>query len=156
MRESDPENSLCSPAADLLDAARSGERSREHPVDPRMRYALLQKRFEEERSMDALGLRQAVLELRSPSAIYPPRPRTLRGRVGHWIVRGQARALWWLLRAFDLHTHAMEAVYETLRSEHQRVTAIREKYAADAAAFEKRLRNLERRAGIDARGEEGD
>ncbi len=106
--------------------------------------------------MDAHGLHQAVLDLRSPSAIDPPVPPTLRGRLGHWIVRGQARFFWWLPRAFNLQTRAIAAAYETLRAEHRRVTLLEEKYAAAAAAFEKRLRKLETRARTDAGEDETD
>ena len=106
--------------------------------------------------MDALGLRQAVLELGKPSAIYPPQPATLRGRVGQWIVRAQARTLWWVLRTLGLQSRAIEAGYETLRAEHGRLTAFEEKYAADMADFEKRLGDLEQRAGIERREVQGD
>lgn len=156
MRESNPESASRSPSAELLDAAREAERSREHPSDPRGRYERFQNRFQLERRMDALGLRQAVLELRSPSAIDPPRPATLRGLLGQWIVRAQARTLWWVVRALGLQSRAIEAAYETLQAEHRRLAAFEEKYAAETADFEKRLRNLEQHTGIEPREDEGD
>ena len=106
--------------------------------------------------MDALGLQQAVLELRGPAGIYPPASATLRGLVGQWIVRAQARTLWWVPRALGLQSRAIEAAGETLQAEHRRLTAFEEKYAADRADFEKRLRNLEQHAGIEPREDEGD
>ena len=106
--------------------------------------------------MDAHGFRQAVLDLGGPTAIVPPRPETLRGRVGQWIVHAQTRTLWWVVRALGLQSRAIQAAYETVQAEHRRVTALEEKYAADRADFEKRLRDLERRVGIERREDDGD
>lgn len=156
MSESNPESSRPSPSAELVDAARAAERSREHPSDPRRRYQGRRHRFQLERRMDALGFRQAVLDLDGPTAIIPPRPETLRGRVGQWIVRAQARMLWWVVRSLGLHSRAIQAGYKTLQAEHKRVTALEEEYAADKADFEKRFRDLERRAGIERREGDGD
>ena len=134
------------------------ERSREHPSDPRRRYQGRRHRFQLERRMDALGFRQAVLDLDGPTAIILP-PATRDASRPAWGSGscapkrgcfGGSCALWVCIPA------PSKLVTRLCKPSTSGVTALEEEYAADKADFEKRFRDLERRAGIERREGDGD
>jgi hypothetical protein len=77
------------------------------------RYTAIEKYCRALTDFDETGLKPAFEELQGEFGTLPPEPPTTRGRLGNWIVRYQARGLWWILRALRIRDKVIERLYHT-------------------------------------------
>jgi hypothetical protein len=131
-------------AANLMQTARRQREGRGQGAEER--YRELNARFHADAEFDSFGLRQCILEMREqPGGLLPPTKPSLRGAVGAFLIRMQARSLWWLLRAVRAPERALEASYETLRYQHARQVDLEK----SVLALEARIQKLEERGRRD-------
>jgi len=127
----------------LIEVARRQMERRDFAAQAAGRYGLLSDEFKTERVFDRSGLLQCLLEIESPTGILPPAPPTPRGKLGHAIVRLQAKILWWVVRALRLNGRGLRAAYDTMFHEHQRLTRHEATQAVKIAEIEQRLDRIE-------------
>ena len=124
------------PSENLVEAARRQAELRAKGSEEN--YRRMKTAFKAEAEFDSFGLRQCLLDLREQAGgLLPPTKPTLRGKFGAFVIRQQARALWWLLSAVRAPERALQAVYDTLLSQDRR-----------QRDFDTRLRELEERIRI--------
>ena len=87
------------PSQELIQAARRQMERRGCATEAASRFGLLADQFKVESDFDSFGFRQCLLEIEGPGGILPPVLPTLRGKLGRWIIRLQARLMWWVVRA---------------------------------------------------------
>lgn len=78
------------------------------------RHTMLEKYCRALTDFDETGLRRTLETIEGEFGMLPPEPPTSRGKLGARIVRTQAKALWWLVRALHLRDDVLAAVYRTL------------------------------------------
>jgi len=59
---------------------------------------------------DRFGTRQSLGVILREASLVPPRPSTVRGLMGSWVIRLQAKVLWWLVRSIRLRDRAIESL----------------------------------------------
>ena len=136
------------PSEELIELARRRLDQRASAQEAYTRYRVLAKQFRAESEFDSHGFRQALLEIEGPDGILPPAPPTTRGRLGQWIIRLQARSLWWLTRALRLEGRALRSAYATLRHESERLTQVEDTLAQQLAGIRLRLERIERQLNL--------
>ena len=140
------------PSEELIELARRRLDQGGSAQQAYIRYRLLAKQFRAESEFDSHGFRQALLEIEGPDGILPPAPPTTRGRLGQWIIRLQARSLWWLIRALRLEGQALGCAYATLRHESERLTRVEDALAEQLSGIRLRMERIERH--LDLAGKE--
>jgi hypothetical protein len=96
--------------------------------------------------MERILLRVALEELESETEIVPPVPATMRGRFGRKLIALEARAFWWIVRAFRIRDRALKTSYAAMMEQERRFDALEEKVAGELSAIQARLRSLESRS----------
>jgi hypothetical protein len=126
---------MAHPSEQVIQAARRQLQVRGQGPAAAARYQQLAREFQAESEFDSFGLRQCILDMAErPGGLLPPTKPTLRGRLGAFIIRQQAKALWWILRAIRTPERALKAAEATLRYQERR-----------QGALEERLTDLDRR-----------
>lgn len=105
----------------------------------------LAEMYQAESNLDADGLRQHVIELEAPDSVIPPTRPGLRGAVGARIIRFQAAAFWWIVRAFRLRDEAVRAVHTTFVRQARLRDARERELLRRINDLELRLRDMERK-----------
>ena len=137
---------------ELIESARRRLDQRASAQEAYTRYRLLTKQFRAESEFDSHGFRQTLLQIEGPSGILPPAPPTVRGRLGQWIIRLEARVLWWLVRALRLEGRALRSAYATLRRESERLAQVEDNLARQLGGIRLRIERIERH--LDLAGKE--
>jgi hypothetical protein len=128
----------------LIRTARQQLESR--PKGAAEQYSQLARQFQRDAELDSSGLRQCILELLAPpGGLLAGSKPTVRGRFRAFIIRQQARSSWWLLSAVHSPERALQAIYETLRSQDQRQRQL-EKVLSE---LEHRIKELEDQDKLD-------
>ena len=140
------------PSQELIQAARREMERRGCAAEAANRYGLLADQFKAESDFDSFGLRQCLLEIEGPAGILPPFPPTLRGKLGRWIIRLQARLMWWVVCALRLQAQALRAAYATMRHQHEGLSRLEDTRAKEIAEVRLRLERIERH--LDLAGKE--
>ena len=136
------------PSKELIELARCRLDQRGSAQEASIRYMVLAKQFRAESEFDSYGFRQTLLQIEGPNGILPPAPPTTRGRLGQWIIRLEARVLWWLVRALRLEGRALRSAYATLRHESERLTQVEDTLAQQLAGIRLRLERIERQLNL--------
>lgn len=132
------------PSGDLIAAARQQMESRVDADFANRSYQPLLARFHSDAEFDSSGLSQCIFELKQPGGLLPLPPPTTRGKVGGFFIRKQAKALWWIVRAFQVRDRALEAAHASLRRQDERQAALER----HVAALETRIRYLEGKSNV--------
>ena len=101
--------------------------------------------YQAESNLDSDGLRQHVIELESDSSVLPPTRPGFRGAIGAVIIKAQAAAFWWLVRAFRMRDRAFRSVHTTFVRQSRMRDAREHEMLQRINDLELRLRDLERR-----------
>ena len=137
---------------ELIELARRRLDQRGSAQQAYIRYRLLAKQFRAESEFDSHGFRQVLLEIEGSDGILPPAPPTTRGTLGQWIIRLQARVLWWLVRVLRLEGRALRSAYATLRHESERLTQIEDTMAQQLGGIRLRIERIERHLDLPGKG----
>jgi hypothetical protein len=113
------------PSSELIQAARQRLELKQDMEAANRKYVPLAAQFHH-----SDGLRQYLLELKQPGGLLPLSPPTLRGKIGAFLIRRQVRVLWWLVRALQLRDQALEAAYESLQQQEDRLVDLEKRLAA--------------------------
>ncbi len=138
---------------ELIESTRRRLDQRASAQEAYTRYRLLAEQFKKESEFDSHGFRQALLEIEGPDGILPPAPPTVRGKLGQWIIRLQARSLWWLIRALRLEGQVLRSAYSTIRHESERLTQVEDNLAQQLAGVRLRLERIERHLDLPRKGQ---
>lgn len=140
------------PSEELIELARRRLDQRGSVQEAYIRYRLLAKQFRAESEFDSHGFRQALMEIEGSDGILPPAPPTTRGTLGQWIIRLEARVLWWLVRVLRLEGRALRSAYATLRYQSERLTQIEDTMAQQLGGVRLRLERIERQLNLPGKG----
>lgn len=111
----------------------------------RLHARWLAELYQAETSLDSDGLRQHVVEIEEPHSIIPPSPPGLRGAAGALLIKIQAAAFWWIVRAFHLRDRAFRAIHTTFVRQARMRDARELEMLRRINDLEMRLRDVERK-----------
>lgn len=114
----------------------------------RRRYEAIIEEFRGQMRADRFGAQSSVSALLRPDSLIPPAPATLRGRLGHILLRWQSKLLWWTMRSFRMRDQAIESVWLSLESHMEEEAGREHEIRRQLMALDERVRRLELRDGI--------
>jgi hypothetical protein len=132
------------PSDDLIEAARQQMALRADLAPMNQDYESLSLRFRAESRFHSYSLSQQMFELAEPGGLLPLAPPTVRGAIGIFFIRRQAKVLWWLVRALQLRDRALGASYHLLQYHEERHAEMETRLAA----LESRLRVIEGKSDV--------